>query len=251
MNIRPNATVAILDLGNADDSTLNLVEASFRKFDGLTVLEWCVRRLVESAMLDDIVITGHELLTSKLMEASLCSAKWLPSQHKSGVDRADEVAKRFRGEWLVFVAPTCPFADPVLLDRLIASAWASPNADYVGYVHSRRPQFSLAKLGLVGEMCNRKALEKLTLLSDSQKSVETVPNLLRSMPEAFKARLIPLPEMLESDDLKFNLQTAEDCVNAIAVLEAAGDDLSYQRLVRMSEVNRGERPSRTHRQVMV
>ena len=251
MNTRPNATVAILDLGSTVYSSSNLVEAAFRKFDGLTVLEWCVRRLVESAMLDDIVITGHESLSSNVLVASLCSAKWFPSTLTSTVDRANEVARRFKGEWLVFVAPTCPFADPVLLDRLIASAWASPQADYVGYVASRRPQFSLAKLGLVGEMCNRKALEKLSHLPESQKNDDTVPNLLRSAPESFNARLIPLPEMLESDDLKFNLQTAEDCVNAIAVLEAAGEDLSYQRLVRMSEVNRGERTTRSQRQVMV
>jgi len=250
MNTRPNATVAIIDLGCAEGSCSSLTDAPFRRFDGLTILEWCVRRLTESTMLDDIVISGHMSLSNKVMGASLCSAKWVPSNSNYSVDRANEVARRFKAEWLVFVAPTCPFADPVLLDRLIASAWSSPQSDYVGFVASRRPSFSLARLGLVGEICNRKAIEKLLDIT-LNKEADSVPDLLRNAPEVFQSRLIPLPEILESDDLKFNLQTAEDCVNAIALVEAAGEDLSYQRLVRMSEMHKDVRSIRIQREIMV
>ena len=86
MNTRPNATVAIIDLGCAEGSCSSLNEAPFRRFDGLTILEWCVRRLTESTMLDDIVISGHMSLSNKVMGASLCSAKWVPSNSNYSVD---------------------------------------------------------------------------------------------------------------------------------------------------------------------
>ncbi len=49
-------------------------------------------------------------------------------------------------------------------------------------------------------------------------------------------RFIPLPEALDRSDLRFAMETREDWEHASSYLEAAGDDLSWQRLVELSNM---------------
>lgn len=243
MKSRPNATVAILDLSTVsqEKECASVLDAAMRKFDGLTVLEWSVRRLSESTVLDAIVVTGDSTAEELCRRLCLCSAVPLFFDRQGSCGRARLVAESSQAQWLVFVEPTCPFVDPVLLDRLIASAWGNPDCDYVGFFASKRPELPLSRLGLVGEICHRRAIDEQSLYKEAQMSNVPVPLQIRSQPERFQTRLIPLPSMLEAEDLRFKIHSAEDCLDASLLLEAAGDDLSYQRLARLSETTRDSR----------
>ncbi len=131
------------------------------------------------------------------------------------------------------VAPTCPFLDPTLLDRMIASAWNHPEADYTAFMASKHPRYNLAGLGLVADICTRRALNE-AIDRNIDVSVD-IPNVFRSHPNLFQMRFVPLPEGLDRSDLRFALETADDWEQAYAFVEAAGDDLSWQRLVALSE----------------
>jgi spore coat polysaccharide biosynthesis protein SpsF len=228
-----NATVAVLDLtsavpaGSRLPSTRTRCISPFQRFQGLTVLEWCIRRLEESTLLDVVVVTGNPAQRDQVLSGSLCGARWMPSPSVSPVHRALEIAERTDAQWLVFVSATCPFLDPTLMDRLIAAAWSNPEADYVGFSASGRNPLSLGNLGLTGEMCSRPALEKLA--SEPADNLE-VAHLIKCAPETYQMRLLPLPAELDRSEMRFNLEALEDLDEAYSLMEAAGEDISWQRL---------------------
>ncbi len=92
----------------------------------------------------------------------------------------------------------------------------------------------MQSLGLVGEMCSLAAIDKLMSMKLDREPCD-VPHLLRRNPNAFQSKLIPLPEELSQRNLRFELETAEDRDRAASYLEAAGDDLCWQRLAEMSD----------------
>jgi spore coat polysaccharide biosynthesis protein SpsF (cytidylyltransferase family) len=64
-----------------------------------------------------------------------------------------------------------------------------------------------------------------------------VPDIIRRHPALFQTKLIPLPLELADDSLRFQMQTEADWDRAHSFLEAAGDDLSWQRLAQVAERN--------------
>jgi spore coat polysaccharide biosynthesis protein SpsF (cytidylyltransferase family) len=210
------------------------LDGALRKLDGLTLLEWCVRRLSESTLIDCIVVTGPPAYRDRISKTGLCNARWAPSTYESPTQRAMEVAARFSAEWVVFASPLCPFTDPTLLDRLVSRGWANPDVDFVGFLSPSRPSFSLQSLGLVGEMCSRKGLEKLEENKLWEEPCD-VPELVRRNPGIFVTKLIPLPEQLCSRDFRFQLETVADRDRAASYLEVAGDDLSWQKLAQLAD----------------
>ena len=227
-------TIALIDLAanNHHSPAGTQIDIAMRTFHGLSLLEWCVRRLSESTMLDQTIITGLPSYLPQIRSASLCEAKWMPSLQNDPFHRVHEIAERTQAQWLVLVSPTCPFLDPALLDRLIKSAWNRPEADYVGFMASEHPRYNLSRLGLVGEVCTRSALNQ-ALVRKLDTSAE-IANIFQTHPNLFQTRWVPLPEGLDRSDLRFALETAEDWEQAYTYIDAAGDDLSWQRLVQLA-----------------
>lgn len=236
MAASPRQTVALIDLAVISDreKQTTRVEAALRRLDGLTLLEWCVRRLSEATLIDTIVVTGPPHYRELISQTGLCNARWMPSALDTPARRAKELSDRIGAEWIVFASPLCPFTDPMLLDRLVSRGWANPTIDFVGFVSPNRPSFSLQSLGLVGEMCSANALEKLKnedLLSEPC----DVPDIIRRNPTLFQSKLIPLPDGLAHSSLRFSMECEADMDRVHNFLEAAGDDLSWQRLAQLAE----------------
>ncbi len=175
-----------------------------------------------------VVITGAPILEKRVTACSLSGARWIPSAASSMLLRTCEIAERTNAQWLVFVAPTCPFTDPVLLDKLISTAWANPDSDYVGFIAPNSPEDVFGRLGLVGELCSRTAIDQIRQdrLLDDQSELRNFSRPCESRP----VRLIPLPPALEKADIQLDLAQIPDWEHAHACMEAAGEDLSWQRL---------------------
>lgn len=237
MATNPKQTLALIDLavaGNKKNTTR--VEAALRRLDGLTLLEWCIRRLSESTLIDTIVVTGPPQHRELITNTGLCNARWMPSVMSTPSQRAKEISDRLSADWIVFASPLCPFTDPSLVDRLVSRGWANPTLDLVGFVSPKHPSFSVQALGLVGEMCSAAAIGKI----ESEKLTTEpcdVPDIIRRYPDLFQTKMLPLPQELAHDSLRFQMQTNADWDRAHSILEAAGDDLSWQRLAQVAERN--------------
>lgn len=211
-----------------------IVDNALRKLDGLTLLEWCVRRLSESEMIDEIIITGPQQYREKIRCTGLCDARWIPSAFRTPGERSLEIAERFQAQWIVFASPLCPFTDPTLLDRLIATGWSTPEADVVEYLATNPSNQGRSSLGLVQEMCSIQTLERLRDRGALQECT-AVPNIWRKHPDLFLTKYLPLPFELDATDAKFYVESIEDWDRATRVLEATGSDFCWRRLVEIAD----------------
>lgn len=230
----PRQSVALIDLAVGVDSQRPRWETAMRRLDGLTLLEWSIRRLAEATLLDSIVITGMSETHSALARASLCHAKWVPSVLPTPSQRAAEIAAEFNADWILHVNPACPFLDPSLIDSLISRGLSQPGADFVGFSVPSAPNFSLQRLGLVAEMSSASGLGKILDEGLSEDPFD-VPELVRLHQNAFRCFWIPLPQPLRNDSLRFSLETEEDWERAGTYMELIGDDVSWQRLAAVAD----------------
>lgn len=229
MTTGPRQTVALIDLAVQDGAKRPRRETAMRRLDGLTLLEWCIRRLAETTLVDSVFITGTREMQATLARAGLCHAKWIASDLPSPSQRAAEIADRCHADWVVHVHPGCPFLDPSLIDGLVARGLAQPQVDFVGFSVPTVPQFSLQRLGLVAEMSSASGLSKILEEGLSADPLD-VPSLVRLHPNVFQCLWLSLPQPLRNDSLRFSLETEEDMERAGTYLEWIGEDISWHGL---------------------
>ena len=133
MTSKPRQTLALIDLAVDSGTRKPRIETALNRLDGLTLLEWSIRRLGESTLVDSVVVTGPAKHRSILNQSRLCHAKWIPSVLTTPAQRAAEIADSQNADWVVHVNPMCPFMDPALVDRLIARGLSQAGCDFVGF----------------------------------------------------------------------------------------------------------------------
>ncbi len=222
------SSVAIVDLGSHCNHDLPSLQSIGRQ----SLLEWTVQRLAGSSLLDGIAITGSPDFSSSIEAMKIAPARWMPSASSTPLSRCIDVAKKAQANWIVLVQNNCPFVDPILVDRLVAAAWATPTSDMISFVSPTRPTSSLRSLGLVAEVCRCRALRRLAARTDSNDPRE-VMQLIRSMPELFHARCLPLPASLDRSDLRWALETKDDWEKAHMLLDSHSDSIDYRELADM------------------
>lgn len=229
MATSPRQSVALIDLGVDADGSRPRWETAMRRLDGLTLLEWSIRRLAEATLVDSIVITGLPENHTALTRACLYHAKSVPSVLATPAQRGAEIADKMNADWILHIHPGCPFLDPALIDSLIARGLAQPDVDFVGFSAPSLPNFSLQRLGLVAEMSSVRGLSRILEEGLSQDPLD-VPQLIRLYQDEFRCLWIPLPQQLRNDSLRFAMETEDDWERAGTFMELVGDDISWQRL---------------------
>jgi len=228
------STIAIIDLSasHITSPVATQLDIAMRRFAGMTLLEWCVRRLSESTLLDNTIVTGLPSYQPQVQATGLCAARWMPSLESESISRIAQIVDRTNATWVAIISPNSPFFDAALLDRLLASAWSHPEADYITYVSSKNRVVDWNRFGLSCEVIHKRIFETT---KQSKLDVQRgLSGLIKSYPNLFQSKLIPLPEQLDQDNLHFALETSQDWEQAYNYLEAVGDDSSWQRLVEVS-----------------
>lgn len=227
-------SLALIDLGACREQRADGERrvSPFRRVGRQTLLERTVRRLSESSLLDAIAIVGDHEFSGLIAQNCTKPAVWLPCDASSSVARAWHAAEELNAQWIVSVGANCVFVDPMLIDRLLASAWGTPNCDMVAFMSTvRRSGLCEQGAGLAGDVCHRRILKKLMRDFDLAEDTRGLSQLLFSMPEICHTRLVPLPSVLDHTDLHFMLETEKDLDRALMILEATGDDCDYRDLV--------------------
>ncbi len=260
------SSVTVIDLG----SQLLTDQVAFRKVGKYSLIEWTIRRLAESSLLDAIAVTGTRAQGSKLENLGIQPAIWFPSEAATPLGRTIEVAMATNAKWVVLVQANSPFVDPILIDRLIAAAWATPTSDVISFASSARPSTSPHSIstqsistqsistqsistqsistqsagtqstgtqstgpqnvGLIAEIYNRRALRRLATVASVESDDRPVGRLLLSMPELFQPRYLQLPKSLDRDGVRWVLETEEDWERAHTLLDSSWADQNYREL---------------------
>ena len=223
-------------------SNLGIVDACFqsprrrvraaRRLGGKSLLEWVVRRVTDAQQLDGVIVLSTADPENQFVSdlAPLDVPVYAGGQSDALGCFADALEK-YRAESVVRVRVDYPFVDPVLIDRLITTAEAHPECDYVGYCSRDGRPAILSPVGVYAEWFRNSALQKIARRAKSPADRNDVTRYLYSHPEKFTVRLIPAPAQIDRDDVRLRVDIEEDWEHALTIFDALGpEEFDWQRI---------------------
>jgi spore coat polysaccharide biosynthesis protein SpsF (cytidylyltransferase family) len=205
-----------------------------RRIGGKPLLEWVIRRVTDSLLLDRVTVLFDPQQEKTLRPLAPPDISVMVSHKPDALGRFAAACREFGASAVIRVRLDCPFVDPALIDRLVCIANAHPGCDYIGYsVDGGKPSIQ-SRLGVFAEWCQTQAIYQADATARSKPERSEVTQFIISHSELFQLRLIPVPAQLESTDLRLTISGEEDWENAYTILEALGpDDLDWQTIARL------------------
>lgn len=203
-----------------------------RRLGGKSLLEWVVRRVTDCQRLEQVVVVLSDSPRERALAA--CVPPDVPvyfAQHRDALGRCVETLHRFPSAAVVRVSADNPFVDPVLIDRLLITAAAHPQCDYISYCSRDGKPAILSPLGIFAEWCSAKALQRAHQKASSPPDRNQVTRFLYAHPEQFQIRLIPVPTELDREDVRLRVDSEEDWEHTQAIHEALGaEECDWRRI---------------------
>lgn len=227
---------------------------AMRKLAGRSVLEWVIRRVTDSMRLDGVIVVACQ------PEDYRDVGRFVPSDVPIFCGEGDDALAHFvraleqyPAEAVVCVRGDNLFIDPGLIDRLVTTAEANPNCDYVGYhLRDGRPAIH-SPVSVYAEWFRTSALRKANRLARNEVEREDVTRYIYSHPEKFNVRLLSAPAEIDREDVRLTVDIEEDWDHALTIYDALGPErLDWQRIAvlldhqpalrsRMAVLNRAHR----------
>lgn len=222
--------------------TLGIVQACFetprfrcnlnRKLGGQSLLGWVVRRVTDSIRLDGVIVVACGRAEHRfVVDLAPPDVPVFVGKEPHALQRFVRALEEYSAEAVVRVRGDNPFVDPALIDRLITTAEAHPNCDYVSYCSRDGRPAILSPVGVYAEWFRSSALRRAARAVRSPADREHVTRYIYSHPEKFKLRLIPAPTEIDRDDVRLTVDIEEDWDNALTIYDALGpESLDWQRI---------------------
>lgn len=225
--------------------TLGIVQACFtsdcsrtraaRKLGGKSVLEWIVRRATDCQQLDGVIVVTSDTPENEfVLKLVPLDVPVFVGPQPDALGRFAAALEEYPSKAAVRICADSPFVDPMLIDRLVATAQANPQCDYVSYCSRDGRPAILSPVGVFAEWFRTRALLKAARSARLQTDRQRVTRYLYSHPEKFQLRLIPAPACIDRDDVRLTCQIEEDWENALTIFEALGpEELDWQRIAQL------------------
>ena len=227
-------TLGVVEFPRLDLTRLSGTSVPFatRRLGNKPVLEWLVRRLTESLLLDQVVVITDEAQRDKVRRIVPADIGVYSSKSPDGLGQLADVVRAFRADQVVRVPLSCPFVDPELIDRLVCTAASNPSCDYIGYFSMDGRPAALSKVGFFAEWCKSDAIAKAHRSASSEEERANSLQFVVSRPDLFQLRFIPIPEKLDRRDLRLTLEAEEDWDHLHLIFEALGPErIDWRRVV--------------------
>jgi spore coat polysaccharide biosynthesis protein SpsF len=203
-----------------------------RKLGGTSLLELVVRRVTDCQRLDKVVVVPADARQAESIRPLVPHdvSIYAPS-HRDALGRFAATMEHYAAASAVRVGADHPFVDPVLIDRLVSTADAHPNCDYIGYCRADGRPAILTQLGVSAEWVSAQAMLRAHDRAKRLTERDHVTSFLYGHPEMFNVRLVPLPAELDRDDLRLKIDFEEDWEHAQVLYDALGhDEWDWQRI---------------------
>jgi spore coat polysaccharide biosynthesis protein SpsF len=222
-------TLGIVQLGQGGAAAR---ATALRKLGGKPLVEWVVRRVTDCQRLDRVIVVLADHPDERALISSIPpDVPVYLAHHKDALGRLVEALAHHSASAVVRVCAEGPFVDSVAIDRLVTTAAAHPECDYISYCQRDGQPVVLSPLAIFAEWCAADALRAAHREATSPLDRRHATRYLFSHPEKFRVRLLPLPEELDRDDLRLRIDHDEDWEHAQAIYEAlGGHDWDWQRI---------------------
>ena len=225
--------------------TLGIVDACYgscgprasaaRKLGGKPVLEWVVRRATDCQQLDGVIVVTSDATENRFVSdlVPLDVPVFVGSQ-ADALGCLVSALEEYPTEAAVRMCARSPFVDPTLIDRLVSSAEAHGECDYVGYRSRDGRPAILSPVGMYAEWFRVTALRRAARRAQLRADRHQPTRYLYDHPEKFNVVLIPAPEQIDRDDVRLTVDIEEDWEHTLVIFEALGpDDLDWQRIANL------------------
>jgi len=198
------------------------------------LLEWVVRRVSESLLLERVVVLVDPAQSELIRRLAPADVPIEVGRGPDPLARFAATLRRYDAEEVVRIRLSSPFVDPQLIDRLVGTARSHPGIDYVGYAAHHGGPAVLAQLGLFAEWCRAESLAQADREAKTAADRADVTRYICAHPELFRLRLVPVPPQLDRDDLRLTVRSEEDWEHAQIIFEALGsEELEWQRIAEL------------------
>ncbi|MEX2121670.1 MAG: NTP transferase domain-containing protein [Pirellulales bacterium] len=206
--------------------------AAARKLGSHSLVELVVRRVTDCQRLDQVLVVADEGLDhSRLAELVPPDVPIHSSSRPDMLGRFASAVAITHASAVVRVCADNPFVEPMFIDRLVSTADAHPECDYISYCSADGRPTILSALGVFAEWCRAGALLQADREASAPADREQVTRYLYSHPEKFQLRFIPVPPELDRDDMRLTVDSEEDWEHAQTIYDALGfEGLDWQRI---------------------
>jgi len=195
-----------------------------RRFADTSLLEWVVRRVSESLLVERVLVMADAAQRAALSRLVPPNAFLFDGPQKDVLSSFAAAARSADATSIVRVPIDCPFVDPNLIDRLICDANAHPGCDYIGYISNSKTLPIHSRLGMFGEWIRADALLRAARAATEEQDRAACARYIQSHPEHFQLRLLPVPASIDRDDIRLAVKDEEDWEHAQLIFDALGPD---------------------------
>ena len=138
-----------------------------RKLGGRSLLEWVIRRVTDSMRLDGVIVVACETedVLRRQPPGAQRRARLLRRRRRCAWPASPRRWNSIRPKGVVRIRGDNLFIDPGLIDRLVTTAEAHPNCDYVSYCSRDGRPAILSPVSVYAEWFRASALRKANRLA--------------------------------------------------------------------------------------
>jgi spore coat polysaccharide biosynthesis protein SpsF (cytidylyltransferase family) len=244
-------TLGVVEVPALDSEERSRLSLTTRRFGGKPLLEWVVRRVTESLLIEKVIIIADASQAEDVLPLVPADVSVFMGPPGDFLARLAAAVRQEDASSLVRVSAALPFIDPELMDRLVCDANVHPGLDFIGYVATGGHSLQ-SRLGVFSEWYRAEAVLKADRLARKPSDRRDLVGFFCQRPDKFHLRFIPVPEKLNRDDIRLSVDIEEDWEHAQMIFDALGPDrLDWRRIAdlllqhpdmreRMAMLNRAE-----------
>ena len=228
------STLGLLELPRQElDDRRSVVHFARRRLAGMSLLEWVVRRITDCTSLDQVaIVVPDEQHADAISHLTPTDVPVLAPRGQDALGRFVAAARHCQAQAVVRFQVAHPFVDPMLTDRLVASAQARSGLDYASFSTRFPSRSARRRVTAFGEWCRLSALESANQLAVAEPERRDVTRYLSTHPRLYQLGWTLLPEELDREDVRLVIDVEEDWEHVHEIVEALGhENLDWRTVV--------------------
>ena len=214
-----------------------------RHLEGKSVLEWVVRQMTDSELLNGVVVVAEEGPHGDLVrKLSPFDVPVYSTKAQDTATAVQDTLEHFSAESCVLIGADWPFLDSELIDRLIRTARKTENCDYAAYQFMNEVFSAGRPYGLFPEWYRSSSIRKLASKSSDPIHRQMPGTFFLDNKDTYRVAMLQVPAGLDRvEEMKFTFDDEEDWDNILELHSAL--DLEVLDCMKVGSLldNRSER----------
>jgi len=193
-----------------------------RRLDGKSVLEWVVRQMTDSELLNGVVVVAEEGPRGELVrKLSPFDVPVYSTKEQDTATAVQDTLEHFSAEACVLIGADWPFLDSELIDRLVRTARRTENCDYAAYQFVNEVFSAERPYGLFPEWYRSSSIRKLASKSDDPVHRQMPGTFFLDNESVYRVATLQIPAGLDRvEEMKFTFDDEDDWDNILELHNA-------------------------------